>query len=94
MTALMTVATSGGGDVKDLISAMNFLSSIVKASWAAIRAGSAFLSSLSASCANAIVSTFSFSIFIFSPSIKTIFSSASFLFLAITRISSSATLVF
>jgi len=32
ITADMTVATSGGGEVKDLISAMNFLSSNKRAS--------------------------------------------------------------
>jgi len=31
MTAFMTVATSGGGDVNDLISAIYFLSSISRA---------------------------------------------------------------
>jgi hypothetical protein len=62
MTAFMTVATSGGGDVKDLISAMYFLSSISRAYCALLSAGSAFLSSISASNCNAIVSSFSFSI--------------------------------
>jgi len=78
MTADMTVATSCGGFVKDLISAMYFLSRLSRASYAASNAGSAFLSSASASAANFSVSSLSFSTLTLSTSINFYFSSAFF----------------
>jgi hypothetical protein len=78
MTALMTVATSAGGLLKDLISAMYFLSKLSRASYAAKRAGSAFLSSLSASAASFSVSSLSLLTVTVSTSMNFCFSSAFF----------------
>jgi len=89
MTAFITVATSGGGAVKDLISAIYFLSSISSAYCAANNAGSAFLSSASASICNCKVSSFSFSIFTLCASMLTYYSSAFFFSFAMTIMSSS-----
>lgn len=89
ITALITVSTAGGGEVKALISAMYFLSRLSRAFWASRRAGSAFFNSLSASAANSIVSSFSLVILTVCSSMKTYFSSATFLSLAMLMTRSS-----
>ena len=61
ITADITKPTAGGGDVKDFTSAIYYLSNIEIAYSAIKRAGSAFLSSASASAASAKVSSFSLS---------------------------------